>query len=80
MLNDAVPGDGEEDYVSVEVEEEPEYEEEEEAPAEEEETEETSDEWTLPEECQDAYPKFIDGKLEKCPRDRDNYKLGFSSV
>lgn len=77
MLNDAVPGDGEEDYVSVEVEEEEEidYEEEEEPAVEEEDdSDDTSEEWTLPEECQDAYPKFIDGKLEKCPRDRDNYK------
>ena len=60
----------------MEVEETPEYDEEPEQ-EEEEATDDAGDEFSIPEECADAYPKFIDGVLEKCPRDRDNYKLGF---
>ena len=40
-----------------------------------EELEETEDEeFEIPPECEDAYPKVVDGKFVKCPQEKEDYK------
>ena len=108
MLDDAVPGNSDSDFQTVDVDESEEFEYnlyediEDEQPVliqdtSEDISEDTSevpdytpeeaapdhaetvnpDDWTPPDKCEDAYPKFINDKLEKCPSDRSSYKLGF---
>ena len=34
---------------------------------------ESKSEFNIPPECEDAYPKVIDGKFVKCPQEKDDY-------
>merc|ERR1712176_1029322 len=79
FLNDAMPV-ADEYYISVEVEETPDYAEEPEEGENENNTsgdetdENENDEWSESDACADAYPKYVDGQLQKCPRDISTYK------
>ena len=52
-----------------EEEEEPEYD-----PLEELEDLEDEEEFEIPAECENAYPKVVDGKFVKCPQEKEDYK------